>query len=661
MGRIFLSYSREDRGCAERLAQVLEDEGHDVWWDKRLDGGEEFSDEIEAALAQAEVVLVAWSKTSAKSRWVRDEATVAGDSGRLIPISIDGSPPPMGFRQFHTLDLAGWKNGKGDTRTGDLLHTIDRRLRGRPAHAKTEPVSRHAARGRLLTLGVSAVGAVLALLVLLGVGYFLSGGKNEAPEGPRLTVALLRFTTTSADSRLRDIAAQATDSLSHTLPQSGVAVRLLEAPTNDSRQSSDFVISGEFSRKGERIIATVRMDQVAHGVTVFTRQFEAAADEANDLPERVGAQIAGTIAWAAPLIELEISHPSDTSIMADLLRQLDLLGDPLQAYQAAQRAAGRDPKSAFAQVALAFATAYNLGQLPQSEREHAVAEARRAAQRAVKLAPEFGDAYSVTCYLRSETLLRDCEDRLRRARRIDPDTPFADAYLSALLRSVGRFEEAHQLAKLSFARDPYAPTKIGWMLRSLQFNGQQAAAERLYEQGMRWWPEFSPDYFENRMLSLLERGEWQSIIRLEQNVATRQRPSGYGESGALHAAFELRSATAMASACRDDDDHWLRLRCLIGYASVGDLDGAFKVADKLYPKRIGRTPAETERIWLEAPNPTAPLELVTSPAAAPMRRDRRYIQLAQRVGLLAYWRSGRIPDFCRQNHEPICEQLVMRR
>src|SRR5205823_9177841 len=126
MGAIFLSYAREDRGFAEHLSRVLEDAGHSVWWDRRLDGGEEFGAEIEAALGQSEVVLVAWSKESVKSRWVRDEAAVGGDTGRLVPVTIDGSRPPMGFRQFHTLDLSGWKGGKRDGRTADLLHSVER-------------------------------------------------------------------------------------------------------------------------------------------------------------------------------------------------------------------------------------------------------------------------------------------------------------------------------------------------------------------------------------------------------------------------------------------------------------------------------------------------------------------------------------------------------
>jgi len=81
----------------------------------------------------------------------------------------------------------------------------------------------------------------------------------------------------------------------------------------------------------------------------------------------------------------------------------------------------------------------------------------------------------------------------------------------------------------------------------------------------------------------------------------------------------------------------------------------------MYPRRIGRTPAETERIWLDEPEGGGPASFITSSAAAPMRRDPRYLQLAERTGLLAYWRSGRPPDFCRRHPEPVCKQLFKRK
>jgi hypothetical protein len=82
MAAIFLSYAREDRRVAGNLAAALGSAGHSVWWDRQLDGGQEFSTEIEAELERSDVVLVAWSKVSVKSRWVRDEAAVGGDSTR---------------------------------------------------------------------------------------------------------------------------------------------------------------------------------------------------------------------------------------------------------------------------------------------------------------------------------------------------------------------------------------------------------------------------------------------------------------------------------------------------------------------------------------------------------------------------------------------------
>jgi hypothetical protein len=656
MGRIFLSYAREDRASAERLTRVLERNGHTVWWDRDLDGGEEFAAEIEAALDQAEAVVVAWSVNSAKSRWVRDEAGIGGDTGRLVPVSIDGSRPPIGFRQFHTIDLRGWKGANADARTADLLRSVDRRLDGKAAPA---PMAEQPARAKLTRIKpVTAIAAALLLLAVMATaGYLLVGRASRTTMQPGLTLSLLPFTTTAADAGLRDIAAQARDSLSRTLPDSGMTVRMVTAPSNDSRKAGDFVISGEMSRVAGKVQATIRMDSEDHGATVFTRRFEASGAEIGDLPERIGAQVAGTIGWAAPLIELETRHPSDPSVTADLMRQLDFLGDPLQGYQAAARAAKRDPDSAFAQVAVAFDTAFNFSQLPRQERAQAIATARAAAARAIKLAPEFGDTYSVSCYLQSEALLRDCENRLRVGRRVDPNSPFVDAFLSRMLRSVGRFDEARDLAQLTYTRDPYVPTKIGWMLRSLEFDGAHVSAEKLYQQGARWWPEFKNNYFENRLLALLERGDWQSIRRLEQNTPPEVRPSNYRDSAAFAAAVKGQSARAAKDACPAADDYWLNLRCMIALASLGDLDGAFALAAKLYPSRIGRDAGETERIWLDNPDPRAPLELITSPAAAPLRRDPRYLALAQRTGLLAYWRSGPLPDFCGKQPEPVCARL----
>src|SRR5262249_40441512 len=52
--------------------------------------------------------------TSIESHWVADEAAVGRDAGLLVPITPDGSTPPLGFRQFQVIDFAGWKGGPAE-------------------------------------------------------------------------------------------------------------------------------------------------------------------------------------------------------------------------------------------------------------------------------------------------------------------------------------------------------------------------------------------------------------------------------------------------------------------------------------------------------------------------------------------------------------------
>ena len=68
MSRVFLSYVRQDVARAEAVAKALEKSGHDVWWDRHIKGGAEFSREIEEALSRAEAVVVLWSANSVEFR-----------------------------------------------------------------------------------------------------------------------------------------------------------------------------------------------------------------------------------------------------------------------------------------------------------------------------------------------------------------------------------------------------------------------------------------------------------------------------------------------------------------------------------------------------------------------------------------------------------------
>lgn len=122
--RIFLSYARQDRARAEQVIDALEAAGFDVWWDGLLDGGVAFATTTEDELEGADAVVVLWSKTSIVSHWVLDEATRGRERGRLVPVTLDGSFAPLGFRQYQLLDLSMWRGSRGAPEISGLLRAI---------------------------------------------------------------------------------------------------------------------------------------------------------------------------------------------------------------------------------------------------------------------------------------------------------------------------------------------------------------------------------------------------------------------------------------------------------------------------------------------------------------------------------------------------------
>ena len=123
MARVFLSYAREDSDAARQLADDVGRAGHEVWWDQHIQGGSRFSRAIDKALKDAEAVIVLWSEAASDSAWVQDEAAEGRDSGRLVPVLIEACKPPLGFRQFQSVDMSSWNGGGGAELTA-LLEAI---------------------------------------------------------------------------------------------------------------------------------------------------------------------------------------------------------------------------------------------------------------------------------------------------------------------------------------------------------------------------------------------------------------------------------------------------------------------------------------------------------------------------------------------------------
>jgi len=189
---LFLSYARDDEPYARRLATALEHRGYTIWWDALIEGGAAYSRSIAEALETADAVLVLWSARSIESDWVRDEAGQGRERHRLVPLSIDGSKPPLGFRQYQVIDISRWHGRRNAPEIASIDRAIEAVLGdGHSTRAQPSvPMSR-----RTLMIGGAAAGLALA-----GGGAWLAWdrglfGGGSAP----LTIAVLPFRNLSGD------------------------------------------------------------------------------------------------------------------------------------------------------------------------------------------------------------------------------------------------------------------------------------------------------------------------------------------------------------------------------------------------------------------------------------------------------------------------------
>ncbi len=170
--RIFLSYARQDRAQAERIARQLESEGFKVWWDVAIPAGARLDNAVAEALDHSDVVVVCWSKASIASEMVLAEANEGLRRGILIPLLLEDVSPPLAFRTIQSADLR--RDLEGGMR--DLVEVLRRftpRSPGTPILAPTSsrPVGASPRSSRPLGLvfggvGVLVFGAVLWSLLL---------------------------------------------------------------------------------------------------------------------------------------------------------------------------------------------------------------------------------------------------------------------------------------------------------------------------------------------------------------------------------------------------------------------------------------------------------------------------------------------------------------
>ena len=110
--KLFISYSHTDRDFAERFAAALHQQGQAVWlaqWE--IGPGDSLVEKIfEEGLRDADAFAVLLSKESVRSKWVREELSVAiikrmENLTRVIPVLKEDVELPTALRALHWVDM----------------------------------------------------------------------------------------------------------------------------------------------------------------------------------------------------------------------------------------------------------------------------------------------------------------------------------------------------------------------------------------------------------------------------------------------------------------------------------------------------------------------------------------------------------------------------
>lgn len=167
MADVFISYASEDRDRVKPLAEALQSRGFNVWWDRSLSAGQDYTAIIERELKAAKAVIVVWTQASAASTFVRDEAGRARDEGRLVPVMLDRVDIPLGFGAFQAEDFTRWNGGANAAQMQLLEEVLRAKLSGRDVDGKEIEKRRRKLGARIRLVSVLTV---LALIIGIAAG-----------------------------------------------------------------------------------------------------------------------------------------------------------------------------------------------------------------------------------------------------------------------------------------------------------------------------------------------------------------------------------------------------------------------------------------------------------------------------------------------------------
>jgi TolB-like protein/tetratricopeptide (TPR) repeat protein len=447
LAEVFISYARKDRVKIQSLATVLEACGHSVWWDHNIEGGSAFAAEIERALNASKAVIVAWSVNAVQSEWVIDEASLAKETGKLVPILLDATRPPIGFRQYQTIDFSSWDGSEEAPVMTALVHSIARFAHRRRTDVTARPWDEDSS-----TTPFDAI-AVLPFENFSGDPgqQFFVDGMHEALIADLSKVSSLKIISRTS---------------TRAYAGSSKPLREIGAELGASR-----VIEGSVIRFGDDVRIRVQLIDAHTDTHLWSESFDRDMSHILRLQSEVSrAIVQGVSAVLTPAEEarlgsvVRVRPEAYEAYLKGMYHWYKLTPHDLQlAFDHFNTALAADPDYAPAWAGIAAAWA-GLQQMGASPTAVAGPKIKSAADKALQLDPNLAQAHftMATYYTWAAWDWARAEPAFQRAIELNPNFPDAYTYYAHYLNIIGRFDEAESTVQRALDLDPFNP-----LIRSL--------------------------------------------------------------------------------------------------------------------------------------------------------------------------------------------------
>ncbi len=630
---LFVSHASADAERAAALVTALEAAGCRVWWDGMLKGGESFQSSIETALDTVDAVVVLWSKAANDSHWVRDEAAVGRDRGRLVPLSLDGSLPPLGFRQLHVIDLSGWSGRGGGLDLAPVLAAITAVSGRAPASPAKRRVAGAAAAGtrgldRRWLLG----GGAVALAAAAGGWALLRPAAAQAG-----SIAVLPFRNLSGNRADDYFAEGLAEELRSTLALNQQLLVSGAASAGNFRDDQDdprriaralgvsSLLMGTVRKNGSAVRIAARLvdgrDALERWSQSFDRRMTDVLSVQADIATTVADALISTLSRDAGWQARRPGSTASTAAFDHYLRGRALYlastgqaGDraALAEYDAAIAADGRYAAAHAARATCLVALANNDASPASAERRRG--QALAAARQAIALAPNMAEGHAALGYLLVSQLdLAGAREPYRRAMELGLGNAPILAACAEYLSRTNDVANARAAAERATLLDPLNPRVFSCRAEVELAAGAFPAARSAYAAALRLQPDMASVHSVLGDMALAE-GDVAGAAReygLEREPVSRLR------SLAIIAARQQGRAAGepyLAALMRDYGDavHYQRAEVL---AQWGDKAGALASLERALALR------------------DAGLVLAAhAPMLAPLRGEPRFLAVLRAIG-----------------------------